>query len=157
MWLIIWGNLRTMPTFLPLLYFGPRKANLVPLRPMILGVWVWTSPQFKRRWLMFSLPAPIRKFLRPLIPRVPRLFSSSRSSIPKKLLFSIQEATFRYHFDGVQCVKNPFDLALYTMLLSGLRPKTIIEIGSANGGSGLWLAAQSRGLGLGAKIYSFDI
>jgi cephalosporin hydroxylase len=48
-------------------------------------------------------------------------------------------------------------LALYTLLLSKLRPRTIIEIGSASGGSGLWFSAQARGLALDAVVYSFDI
>ena len=36
------------------------------------------------------------------------------------------------------CWKDPFDLAPYSMLLWREKRKTIIEIGSAFGGSGLW-------------------
>ena len=34
-------------------------------------------------------------------------------------------------------LKNPFDLALYLLLLRRLKPRTVIEIGSKSGGSGL--------------------
>lgn len=54
-------------------------------------------------------------------------------------------------------MKNPFDLALYGLLLDSLRPGTIIEVGSAEGGSGLWFAAQVRARGLSAHVYSYDI
>lgn len=87
----------------------------------------------------------------------PRVFDPDRSAIPRQLLVKIQDATFKYSFDGVICIKNPFDLALYTLLLSKLRPKTIIEIGSASGGSGMWFAAQTKGLALEATVYSYDI
>ncbi len=109
-----------------------------------------------KTWESF-LPKQVRHALRPLIPRIPRAFDRDRSSIPKRLLYGIQDATFDYKFDGVKCIKNPFDLALYSMLLSELRPGTVIEIGSANGGSGLWFAAQLRGLGVESHMHSFDI
>lgn len=103
------------------------------------------------------LPVALRRLLRPMVPRLPRFIDSDRSALPKKLLFSIQEATFNYKFNGVSCIKNPFDLALYGMLLSDLRPKTVIEIGSASGGSGIWFATQLKGLGLESVVHSFDI
>jgi cephalosporin hydroxylase len=43
------------------------------------------------------------------------------------------------------------------MLISKQKPKTIVEIGSANGGSAKWFAAICRGLGLETRIYSLDI
>jgi len=89
--------------------------------------------------------------------RKPRILDPDRSTIPRSLLKKIQSASFKYSFEGVTCIKNPFDLALYTLLLSNLRPRTIIEIGSASGGSGLWLSAQSRALALDAVVYSYDI
>lgn len=85
-------------------------------------------------------------------------FDSRSSDAPARLLNQIQQGVFAgYHFDGTPCSKNPFDLALYTKLLSELRPKTIIEIGSAAGGSGKWFAAQLKGLGVDGMVYSFDI
>ena len=85
-------------------------------------------------------------------------FDPRSSGAPTRLLRQIQRGIFSgYHFDGTPCLKNPFDLALYTKLLSELRPRTIIEIGSAEGGSGKWFAAQLRGLGIDGMVYSFDI
>ena len=108
-----------------------------------------------------SIAFRVRKLLRNFIwfvtPRIPRIFDDSRSMLRKRALLSIQEASYFYKWDGVRCIKNPFDLALYTMLLSQLRPRTIIEIGSASGGSGLWLGGQSKALGLDAQVFSFDI
>jgi cephalosporin hydroxylase len=42
----------------------------------------------------------------------------------------------RYTYRGVPMLKNPFDLALYLLLLWRLKPRTVIEIGSKSGGSG---------------------
>jgi cephalosporin hydroxylase len=106
-----------------------------------------------RRIIAFLSNLPFRK---PRF-RKPRMFDPDRSAIPRKLLLKIQDAHFKFSFDGVTCLKNPFDLALYTLLLSNLRPRTIIEIGSSSGGSGLWFSAQARGLALDASVYSYDI
>lgn len=43
------------------------------------------------------------------------------------------------------------------MLLSRERPRTIVEIGSFEGGSAVWFAAQARALDLGARIISLGI
>ena len=42
-----------------------------------------------------------------------------------------------YTYRGVRCLKNPFDLALYQMLISREGIRCVIEIGSAYGGSAL--------------------
>jgi len=52
----------------------------------------------------------------------------------------IQQGTMDYRRGGVPLLKNPFDLALYPMLLERTRPRTLIEIGSFSGGSALWFA-----------------
>lgn len=80
-----------------------------------------------------------------------------RSSIPKKNLQAIQSGTMRYHWKGVHCCKNPFDLALYSMLLWSLRPKTIFEIGTKEGGSALWFRDITRSFDLDTIIFSVDI
>lgn len=64
------------------------------------------------------------------------------SDIPYELLMKIQQGTMAYRYRGVPMLKNPFDLALYLLLLERARPKTLIEIGSHRGGSALWFADQ---------------
>jgi cephalosporin hydroxylase len=99
----------------------------------------------------------MKSLVKRCVPRWPRFVDKDRSSLPARTLREIQSSTFRYRYRGVNCVKNPFDLALYMQLLSDVRPGTIVEVGSYNGGSALWFAAQTRGLGLSTQIYSIDI
>lgn len=77
--------------------------------------------------------------------------------IPVKQLRTIQKGTMRYTWRGVLCNKNPFDLALYPMLLWERKPATIIEIGSKEGGSALWLADICARFGIDTQILSIDI
>lgn len=79
------------------------------------------------------------------------------SSIPYDQLDSIQRGTMAYEWKGVPCLKNPFDLALYQLLLWREKPRTIIEIGSNKGGSALWLADMTAALGLDTRIISIDV
>ena len=72
------------------------------------------------------------------------------------LLMKIQQGTMAYRYRGVPMQKNPFDLALYTLLLDRVRPQTLIEIGSFAGGSALWFADQGRALGIGLRVLSID-
>ncbi len=85
-------------------------------------------------------------------------FNDPRSTIvPKRLLRPIQEGTMRYRYRGVRMMKNPFDIALYMMILDDLKPRTIIEIGSAYGGSGQFFLDQTKLRGLDTKIWSLDL
>ncbi len=79
------------------------------------------------------------------------------SAIPYDLLMAIQRGTMDYRYRHRPMLKNPFDLALYPLLLAQLRPRTIIEIGSFRGGSALWFADTARNLGLKAHIHSVDV
>jgi cephalosporin hydroxylase len=79
------------------------------------------------------------------------------SAIPKHLLDSIQRGHFLYTYKGIPTFKNPFDWALYPILLWEVRPKTIIEIGSNQGGSAAWLADTMRAYGYSFYIHSVDI
>lgn len=92
-----------------------------------------------------------------LIPRRPLCVDAERSALARRNLHTIQSGTLGYRYNNVPCLKNPFDLALYTMLVGQLRPTTIVEIGSAAGGSALWFAAQARALRLECKVLSVDI
>jgi cephalosporin hydroxylase len=79
------------------------------------------------------------------------------SDIPYPLLMSIQKATMAHRYRGVEMLKNPFDLALYPLLLAQARPRTLIEIGSHRGGSALWLADTAAALGLSMRVLSIDL
>ncbi len=79
------------------------------------------------------------------------------SSLAPRNLQSIQRGTLRYTWKGVPCVKNPFDFALYPLLVWQVKPGTIIEIGSNAGGSALWLADLLRLSGLSGTVVSVDI
>jgi cephalosporin hydroxylase len=70
---------------------------------------------------------------------------------------AVQRATFEYSYRGIPMVKNPYDLAIYPMLLWNVKPATIIEIGSYAGGSALWLADTMQNFGMNSHVYSIDI
>src|SRR5258708_31645092 len=57
----------------------------------------------------------------------------------------------------MQMVKDPFDIALYAMLLWELRPRTVIEVGSKSGGSGRWFGDQLKTFGIDGHVYSIDV
>lgn len=79
------------------------------------------------------------------------------SGLSTDVLRNIQKGTIAYSYKDVRCLKNPFDLALYTKLLWSLKPKTIIEIGGAYGGSALWFADTLSSFNLNSHIYSIDL
>jgi cephalosporin hydroxylase len=75
------------------------------------------------------------------------------TDIPYDLLMKIQQGTMAYRYRGLPLLKNPFDLALYPLLLARLQPRTLIEIGTHAGGSALWFADQMPEM----RIYSVDL
>ncbi|WOH75658.1 CmcI family methyltransferase [Bradyrhizobium sp. NDS-1] len=61
-------------------------------------------------------------------------------------------------YKGLMNVKTPFDLALYTRLIWELQPRTILELGSLQGGSGLWFADHMSVLCEDSgEVHSFDL
>lgn len=64
---------------------------------------------------------------------------------------------------GKQCWKDViigkdlFQLFIYPTLLYEVRPKTIIEMGAFNGGSGLWMADHLEMFGIEGTFYAVDI
>jgi cephalosporin hydroxylase len=75
------------------------------------------------------------------------------SDIPYELLMKIQQGTMAYRYRGLPLLKNPFDLALYPMLLECAQPRTLVEIGSYGGGSAIWFAEQLPGM----RVLSIDL
>jgi cephalosporin hydroxylase/predicted SAM-dependent methyltransferase len=94
---------------------------------------------------------------RPALVPVPTAARSWRSGIDHTTLTSIQNALHQYTYKGVSLLKNPFDLGLYPLLLSKLRPRTILEIGSNAGGSALWMGDLCDAMDLDCQIHSLDI
>lgn len=81
----------------------------------------------------------------------------AHSDIDYELLMKIQRGTMAHHYRGVPLQKNPFDLAIYPLLLDRTRPRTLIEIGSYQGGSAIWFADQASLLGLDLRVISIDL
>lgn len=54
-------------------------------------------------------------------------------------------------------MKDPMTLSIYLQLLQDLKPKTILEFGTYEGGSALWIHDQMTSLNLECKIHTFDI
>lgn len=79
------------------------------------------------------------------------------SEIPRPLLLRMQQGVHHQRYRGRQLVKNPFDVAIYQQLLERQRPATIVEIGSKDGGSAMWLAGLAAGLGLTLTVHSYDL
>jgi len=73
----------------------------------------------------------------------------------RQMLYS-QGAGAVFSWRGVPCFKSNYDIALYSMLLDELRPRTIIELGSGAGGSSLLFADLCASKGLSTKIISVD-
>src|SRR5258708_35072876 len=79
------------------------------------------------------------------------------SAVPYPLLMSIQQGTMEYRYRRIPTLKNPFDIAIYPLLLEEARPRTLNEIGSHMGGSALWFADMGASLGLSMHVYSVDL
>jgi len=89
--------------------------------------------------------------------RLARQMAAGRSALPAPLIHDIQRGAMAYEYKGLKTVKDPFDFALYPLLLWREKPKTIIEIGSYNGGSAAWMSDMMRMFGLPCAIHSIDI
>ncbi len=73
-----------------------------------------------------------------------------------EMLQSVQAGTMAYAYKGVRCLKDPFDLAIYLKLIWDIQPKSLIEIGSKQGGGALWFADMLSVAGLGCPVVSID-
>ena len=82
---------------------------------------------------------------------------SYNSTIPLGTLNSIQNACHNYKYRGVPMIKNPFDFAIYPLLLWDVKPRTIVEIGSKDGGSAIWFGDLMDNFGIDGHVYSLDV
>src|ERR1700682_4823251 len=88
---------------------------------------------------------------------MPAETTESSSAVPYPLLMSIQQGTMEYRYRCIPTLKNPFDIAIYPLLLEEARPRTLIEIGSHKGGGAVWFADMSANLGFAMHVYSVDL
>jgi cephalosporin hydroxylase len=80
------------------------------------------------------------------------------SALTPPLIDAVQKGALRWTYRGVECQKNPFDLAIYTMLIGRLQPRTVLEIGTFNGGSALWFADMLDAHRItGSRVVTLDI
>jgi len=95
-----------------------------------------------------------RRFLRPMRRDYRRRFNMKLS---KWLLYHQREIVFdKCRWMGVPAQKNPLDAWVYQEILHEVQPDVVIEIGSAEGGSTIFLAHMLDLIGKGT-IISVDI
>ena len=58
---------------------------------------------------------------------------------------------------GIALGKSVYDFALIPMMLWDIQPATILEIGSGEGASAIWMADLCKSYELPTKVYSMDI
>jgi cephalosporin hydroxylase len=79
------------------------------------------------------------------------------TGLPPYLIDSIQRGALAYEYKGRPMLKDPFDLALYALLIQRERPRTVIEIGTYKGGATAWLADQLSIHGIEGTVHSLDV
>ena len=106
----------------------------------------------------------IKDFLKPKYIR----YSLFQDRYEKKCMFSnnirtnVLSETFSQgthssiKWKGLSVFKSANDLALLTMIINDLRPDVVIEIGSGQGGSAIWLADIMKAANINSKVYSYD-
>ena len=63
----------------------------------------------------------------------------------------------RFKWKGLTLMKDPMSLAIYLQLLQDLRPGTIWEFGTYEGGTTLWMKDVMASIGASCDVHTFDI
>ena len=82
---------------------------------------------------------------------------SFRVQLPQGTLSRVQLGTLRTSYRGIPFYKNPFDVVLYQELIGRLKPATVLEIGTKDGGSATWFADQQSLHGVEPRVVTVDI
>jgi cephalosporin hydroxylase len=80
-----------------------------------------------------------------------------RGVLSAQLWRALSERYTEVLWRGVPIDKGPFQLATYPILLFQERIETVIEIGSGQGGSAIWLADHLRLFGRSGSVISIDL
>lgn len=78
-------------------------------------------------------------------------------ALPGTFLDRIQAGTQKQTYRGLRFPKDPFDIALYMRLIERLKPGSIIEVGTSQGGGALWFSDICTNLGLDTRILTIDL
>ena len=80
------------------------------------------------------------------------------SQLDVKAYLLSEGATGTMRWKGYPMYKTTYDFALYPMIIQELKPKTIVEFGTAEGGSAFWMSDLCDTFGLkDTMVYSVDI
>jgi len=63
----------------------------------------------------------------------------------------------KHKWKGLTLMKDPMTLSIYLQLIQNLKPKTIVEFGTYEGGSALWMYDMCKALNLETKVVTVDI
>ena len=70
----------------------------------------------------------------------------------------IKHTKWNFHkWKGLTLMKDPMTLSIYMMMMQEIKPQTILEFGTYDGGSSLWMSDTMKSLGYDCDIHTFDI
>ena len=76
----------------------------------------------------------------------------------RNLLHTIKFSKWnKFKWKGLTLMKDPMTLTIYQQLINDILPSTIIEFGSYDGGSALWMYDVCKSLNLRTKVITIDI
>jgi cephalosporin hydroxylase len=105
-----------------------------------------------------SVPRGLRPLLRRLKPRPRRYRRALRMRLEDWILYHQREIVFdRCTWMGVPMLKNPLDSWVLQEIVHETRPEVIVELGSAHGGSTLFLAQLLELRGGDGIVVSVDV
>ena len=71
---------------------------------------------------------------------------------------TLKHTKWEFHkWKGLTLMKDPMSLSVYMMMLQEINPSTIIEFGTYDGGSALWMSDMMKSLDHACDIHTFDI
>lgn len=71
---------------------------------------------------------------------------------------TIKNTKWKYFkWKGLSLMKDPMSLTIYLQMLQDIKPQTIIEFGTGEGGFALWMRDVMQSLDLACVIHTFDI
>ena len=83
---------------------------------------------------------------------------SFRSESVPTYVANIKHAKWNYlTWKQLTLMKDPMSLAIYQQMLQDLRPRTILEFGTYEGGSALWMCDVMHALQIDCEVHTFDI